>query len=70
MKVITGVLFMICGAVMYLTFELFIVRPAMTRKPHGGFGELYGPVAFMRYPVYGVCLVSVMIGLIIVLAFL
>ena len=69
MQVFTGACFVICGVVLLAMFHRYIVQPAFTPLPDGGFGEIYGPVAFFRPLVYGLCVALVAIGSIIVLVY-
>ena len=43
-----------------LLFKWSVVDPAYTPLPNGHYGELYGPVSFLRFPVYVLygCLVA------------
>ena len=64
----TGTVFLACSAVLFATFQCFIVNPAFKKLHDGGFDELYGPVSFFRIPVYLTIAVIMTMGIIMFLA--
>ena len=59
---------MACSAVLFGTFQCFVVNPAFKKLPDDGFGELYGPVSFFRIPVYVTIAVIVIMGILMWMA--
>jgi hypothetical protein len=66
-RLVIGALFVLCGLSGALLFKTELVDPAFTPLPNGNFGEMYGPVAFMRPYVYVACALSACAGTAIVL---
>lgn len=50
-----GVIQAVAGLVTAVLFKLLVVHPAYTLTPDGRYGEWYGPVAYLRVPVYAAC---------------
>ena len=59
---VAGVVLAAAGVGAGLLFKWSVVDPAYTPLPDGHFGELYGPVSFIRLPVYFLCAYLVAAG--------
>jgi len=62
MKKMVGPFLILVGVICFLSFKIFFVDPAFTKLPNGNYGELYGPVSYFRLPVYGICILIVIVG--------
>lgn len=51
MKTIIGCLLICSSIILIALFEYSVVQRAYTPKPNGNYGELYGPVSFLRIPI-------------------
>jgi hypothetical protein len=65
-RIITGIVFVLSAVVLVCMFRLFIESPAFRPSSDGAYGEMYGPVAFGRFIVYGLCLIQALVGVVIV----
>jgi hypothetical protein len=60
-----GCLWVALGVVGIVLFKLFVVNPAFQKLPNGNYGELYGPVSWLRIPVYVLLLAVILFGVIL-----
>ena len=67
MALLTAILFIVTGVMLFLLFRQFIVVPALARLPDGGRGEVSGIIGFLRFFVYGVCALQVFFGVVLLL---
>ena len=66
MRVVGGISLIVCGIAIFASFKYFLVDPAYTHLPSGGYGELYGPVSFFRIPVYVLCILTIAVGILLI----
>jgi hypothetical protein len=69
MRIITGLMFVGTAVVLAVMFKEFVFDPLARSNQQGHYGELYGPVSFLQFVVYPICVIQGIVGLLLLLVF-
>jgi len=64
-----GVAIVLANIVLLVLVKYCVVAPVMMPRQDGSYGELYGPVSVLRWAIYGLFLLEMGVGVLLVLVY-